>query len=109
MNVTMYIVLLKSPSGTTKLHPEAYLRAEIRDAYIAVCAIPHTTFPTKTDAKWISCISYYEITTCCICQWACVCGVQLYKMESQFFLENWHIAIAHPPSPFYVTKNEIQY
>jgi hypothetical protein len=37
MKVTMFIILLKTLADTMKLHPEAWLRAEMRDAYIAVC------------------------------------------------------------------------
>ena len=106
MKVTMCILLVKTPSGTMKLHPEAQLRSEIRDAYIPVCGPSSHHLSNKNRCEmnflhfgiWNSCMLHLSVDP--------VCGIELYKMESQFFLENWHIAIAPPPSLFTSQKTK---
>jgi hypothetical protein len=65
--------------------------------------LPHAISPTKTDAKWISCISGYEITARCICQWALCVAYSCIRWKVNF---SWRTDTSQLPPPSLFTSQK---
>jgi len=95
----------KDPCGQNEAAPWRIVKGwNPRRPYPSLPPFPHTTSPTKTDAKWISCISGYEITVCCICQWTLCIAYSCVRWKVNFSWRTDTLQLHLPPFPFFTLQ-----